>query len=64
MRKIKSRSQGSVWKAVIASKLQKWGEAGLIHWPYRVNKAQRASYFNALGEVDPRDQPKKNDVNF
>jgi hypothetical protein len=49
---------------VIASKLQKWGEAGLIHWPYRVNKAQRASYFNALGEVDPRDQPKKNDVNF
>jgi hypothetical protein len=34
MQKIKSRFQESVWKAVITWKLQKMGEAGLIHWPY------------------------------
>jgi hypothetical protein len=38
---------------------KKRGEASLIHWPYRINKAQRANYFNALGEADPHDRPQK-----
>jgi hypothetical protein len=57
MRKTKSRSQGSVWKAATALKLQKRGESGLIHWPYRVDKIQRMSCSDALGKADSRDQP-------
>jgi hypothetical protein len=44
---------------VTASKLQKRGEAGLIHWPYRVDKTQRASCSDALGKADPRDRSQK-----
>jgi hypothetical protein len=59
MRKIKSRFQELVWKAVIAWKLKKGGEAGLIHWPYRVNETSRAGYYDALGKADPCDRPQK-----
>jgi hypothetical protein len=59
MQKTKSRSRGSVWKAVTALKLQKRGEAGLIHWPYRVDKSQRTSCSDVLGKADPCDRPQK-----
>jgi hypothetical protein len=44
---------------VIAWKLQKWGEASLIHWPYRVDETSRANYSDALGKADPYDRPQK-----
>jgi hypothetical protein len=44
---------------VIVWKLQNRGEAGLIHWPYRVDETSRASYSDALGKADPCDWPQK-----
>jgi hypothetical protein len=38
---------------------KKWGEAGLIHWPYRVDETSRESYSDALGKADPYDWPQK-----
>jgi hypothetical protein len=35
------------------------GEAGLIHWPYRVEEASRAHYFDTFGKADPCDRPLK-----
>jgi hypothetical protein len=59
MQKIKSRSQGIVWKAAIMWSLQKWGEAGLIHRPHSVDEALKTKHSDALGEANPRDQPQK-----
>jgi hypothetical protein len=42
---------------VIAWKLKKRGDAGLIHWPYRVDETSRASYSDALGKADPCNRP-------
>jgi hypothetical protein len=59
MRRTRSRYQGSVWRATTALKRQKMGEAGLIHWPYRVDESWRTSCFDALNEADSYDRPQK-----
>jgi hypothetical protein len=38
---------------------KKWGETGLIHWPYRVEELQGTSCSSALVEADSRDRPQK-----
>jgi hypothetical protein len=38
---------------------QKWGELGLIHQPYRIDKPSRAGYSDALAKADPCDRPQK-----
>jgi hypothetical protein len=59
MQKIKSRSQGSVWKVVIVLRLQKWCETGLIHWPHRVDEILKTKHSDALSKADPYDRPQK-----
>jgi hypothetical protein len=38
---------------------KKQGEAGLIHWPYRVDETSRESYSDTLGKADLCDRPQK-----
>jgi hypothetical protein len=40
-------------------KLQKQGEVGLIHWPYRVEELQGISRSSTFVEADSRDRPQK-----
>jgi hypothetical protein len=35
------------------------GDAGLIHWPYKVDETSRASCSDALGKADPHDRTQK-----
>jgi hypothetical protein len=44
---------------VIASRLQKWSKAGLIHWPYRIEKLREESHYDVLIEADSRIRPPK-----
>jgi hypothetical protein len=59
MQKIKSQSQGSVWKAVIVLRLQKQREAGLIHRPHRVDEVLKTKQSDTLDKADPCDRPQK-----
>jgi hypothetical protein len=59
MQKIKSRSQGSLWKAAIALRLQKWGGAAFIHLPHRVDEVLKTKHSDALGKADPYSRPQK-----
>jgi hypothetical protein len=40
-------------------RLQKRGEAGLIHRPYRVDRVPKPACAKETGEADPRDRPQK-----
>jgi hypothetical protein len=44
---------------VIALRLKKWGEAGLIHRPHRVDEVLKAKHSDALGKADPCSRPQK-----
>ena len=55
----KSRSQGFHSKTVIGSRRQKRTEAGLIHWPHRVDASWHATGCNRDRKADPGDRPQK-----
>jgi hypothetical protein len=44
---------------VIVLRLQKWHEAGLIHWPHRVDEVLKSKHSDALGKADPCDRTQK-----
>jgi hypothetical protein len=39
---------------------KKWGEAGLIHRPHRVDEVLKAKHSDSLGRADPCSRPQKN----
>jgi hypothetical protein len=44
---------------VIVLRLQKRHEAGLIHWPHRVDEVLKTKHSDAIGKADPCDRPQK-----
>ena len=44
---------------MIGLKRQKWAEAGLIHYPHRVDTSWQATKSNKIREADPSDRPQK-----
>jgi hypothetical protein len=43
---------------------KKWGEAGLIHWPYRVEESYETSHHSVPMEADSRNRPQKMKYRF
>ena len=49
---------------MIRSKRQKWIEAGLIHWPHRINTSWHATEMSRFREASPSDRPQKEDNSY
>jgi hypothetical protein len=44
---------------VIVLRLQKWREAGLIHWPHRIGEVLKTKHSDILRKADPCDRSQK-----